>query len=243
MDSNDGESPAPPNQLVGAAAEAEATGEVGDGPEGATEVFATSTLIGEQEDMLMDDVVALKTTSDQDTMYYHEAMQEPDADEFRKAMTSEWGGQMTNGNFLKMKRSEVPEEAKILPSVWQMKRKIDVSMGEVKQCKARLNLDGSRMEHGVDYQLTYAPVAKWNTIRLALIMTILKDWVTAQIDHVLAFRQAPIEKKMCMHLPKGCDMTNKERNEYVLKIKRNVYGQKQAGRVWNKYLSDKLTMK
>ena len=135
-DSNDGESSAPPTQLVGAAAEAEAAGGASDGPEGATEVFAASTLIGEQEDMLMnDDVVALKATSDPDTMYYHEAMREPDADEFRKAMTSEWGGQMTNGNFLKMKRSEVPEGAKILPSVWQMKRKRLIT-GEVKRCKA-----------------------------------------------------------------------------------------------------------
>ena len=51
-------------------------------------MFAASTLIGEQEDMLMnDDVVALKATSDLDTMYYHEAMREPDADEFRKAIT------------------------------------------------------------------------------------------------------------------------------------------------------------
>ena len=115
-----------------------------------------------------------------------------------------------------------------------------MSTGEIKRYKARLNLDGSRMVQGVDYQLTYAPVAKWQTIRLTMILAIVHNWRTVQIDYVLAFPQAPIEKEMFMQMPKGLKLTNDE-NEHVLKVKRNVYGQKQAGRVWNKYLTDKLT--
>ena len=118
----------------------------------------------------------MKATSDPDTLYYHEAMKEPDAAKFEDAMGQEWEGQVMNGNFQSMLKSEVPPGAKILPSVWQLKRKRNMSTGEIKRYKARLNLDGSRMEQGVDYNLTYAPIAKWQTIRLCMILSIINGW-------------------------------------------------------------------
>jgi hypothetical protein len=57
-------------------------------------------------------------------MYHHQAMKQPDAEEFRKAMKKEWNDQLQNGNFT-MHRSRVPEGATILPAVWQMRRKRD----------------------------------------------------------------------------------------------------------------------
>jgi len=57
---------------------------------------------------------------------------------------------------------------------------------------------------------------------------------------VLAFPQAPVEKEIYMKVPKGFEITGKNPDDYVLKLERNVYGQKQAGRVWNKYLERKL---
>ncbi len=41
-------------------------------------------------------------------------------------------------------------------------------------------------------------------------------------------------------MPKGFQITGKDPDDYVLKLNENVYGQKQAGRVWNKYLEKKL---
>ena len=43
---------------------------------------------------------------------------------------------------------------------------------------------------------------------------------------------------MYMEVPKGFNINNSK--EYVLKLKKNLYGQKQAGRVWNKHLVTKL---
>merc|ERR1739841_141909 len=111
---------------------------------------------------------AFKASSDPDTMYHHQAMQEPDRDRFREAMTKEWDGQANNKNFTLMRRSDVPEGATILPAVWQMRRKSDVKTGEIKKYKARLNLDGSRMVKHKHYDLTYAPVVKWYSIRMML---------------------------------------------------------------------------
>ena len=43
-----------------------------------------------------------------------------------------------------------------------------------------------------------------------------------------------------MKIPKGFKVTGSNSEDYVLRLNRNVYGQKQAGRVWNKYLERKL---
>ena len=44
-----------------------------------------------------------------------------------------------------------------------------------------------------------------------------------------------------MRIPTGMQVPNGNKSDYVLQLKRNIYGQKQAARVWNKYLVQKLT--
>lgn len=97
------------------------------------------------------------------------------------------------------------------------------------------------MIKGIDYNETYAPVAKWSTIRLILSLAAVHNWHTRQLDYVLAFPQAPVERELYMEVPKGFVIEDGKSEDYLLKIKRNIYGQKQAGRVWNRYLVNKLT--
>ena len=184
----------------------------------------------------LDDMHAMKATADPDTLYYHEAMKEPDADKFKEAMLKEWVDQEANNNFSIIPISQVPEGKSILPAVWQMRRKREVSTGKIKKYKARMNLDGSRMKKGIDYELTYAPVVRWSSIRLALILSILNDWHTVQLDYVHAFPQAPVEKEIHMKIPAGIQLVDGNNKDFCLKMHRNIYGQRQAGRVWNKYL-------
>jgi hypothetical protein len=174
----------------------------------------------------------------------HEAMKEPDHQKFREAMQKEWEDQLANGNFSLIKRAKVPKGKIVLPAVWQMKRKRDIRTQMVKKYKARLNIDGSRMKPGVHYDETYAPVASWTSVRLLLALAASCGWRTTQIDYVLAFPQAPVEREIYMEIPKGFKLAEKyKHDDYVLQIHRNIYGQKQAGRVWNKYLVDKLVNK
>jgi hypothetical protein len=122
-----------------------------------------------------------------------------------------------------------------------MKRKRDIKTRKIKKYKARLNIDGSRMEKGIHYWDTYAPVASWNSIRLLLAMTAMHEWHTTQLDFVLAFPQAPVERVLYMSIPKGFEADRGKTQDFVLQLHKNVYGQKQAGRVWNQYLVNKLT--
>jgi hypothetical protein len=136
-------------------------------------------------------------------------------------------------------RKEVPEGIKVLPSVWAMKRKRRIATREVYKWKARLNIDGSKQQYGLNYWETYSPVASWTTIRLLLVFTLIYGWKTKQIDFVLAYTQADVECDLYMEIPKGFEVVG-EPSDYVLKLKKNLFGQKQAGRVWNKHLVNKL---
>ncbi len=146
----------------------------------------------------IDDPLAFKASTDPDIMYMHEAMKQKDKDKFIEAMEKEVADRMKNGNFTIVRKDTVPEDKAILPAVWQMRRKRDIQTRNIKKYKARLNIDGSRMEKGIHYDLTYAPIVSWNSICLLLILVAVHGWVTKQIDYVSAFPQAPVEKEIYM---------------------------------------------
>ena len=77
---------------------------------------------------------------------------------------------------------------------------------------------------------------------MILTMAIIKGWHTKQIDFVQAYTQAKIKTdNVYMKIPKGFEIQSMKPDEYILKIDRNIYGGKAAGRVWNKHLVSKLT--
>ena len=133
-------------------------------------------------------------------------------------MQKEMDDQLAKGNFTLVKCTRVPKGRIILPAVWQMKQKRNIRTREIKKYKARLNIDGSKMKHGEHYDQTYAPVASWTSVRLLLALASIHGWHTTQIDYVLAFPQAPVEREIYMEIPKGFKVTDADPKEYVLKI-------------------------
>jgi Reverse transcriptase (RNA-dependent DNA polymerase) len=73
-----------------------------------------------------------------------------------------------------------------------------------------------------------------------LILAAQHNWHTVQIDYVLAFPQAPIERTLYMEIPKGFKLEDGYGRDFVLKLHQNVYGSKNAGRTWYQSLSQKL---
>ena len=76
-------------------------------------------------------------------------------------------------------------------------------------------------------------------------LAIINNWHTRQIDFVQAFTQADIERDLYMKLPPGFvvpgkQLSEEDRKNYVLKLEKNLYGQKQAGRVWYMHLRENL---
>jgi len=195
------------------------------------------------EDQLLDPLYSFKATSDPDTMYHHQAMRQPDREDFKLAMNKELQDQMANGNFTVLRRDKLPAGTQVLPTVWQMKRKRDIKTGAILKHKARLNIDGSKMKKGVHFDETYAPVANWSSVRLLLTLVTALGWSSVQIDYVQAFPQAPVEKPLYLKIPIGFKMSKGDPKDYVLRVDRNVYGQRQASRIWHQHLVKILTTK
>ena len=206
----------------------------------AYEVLATYFEHEIADDMM--DPIAFLAKTDPDIMYYHQAMKADDSKQFRQAMQGEVDSHNSNEHWEIRRRDQVPEGVKVLDSVWAMRRKRRIKTKEVYKWKARLNIHGGQQEYGVNYWETFAPVVTWISIRLVLILSILLVWYTRQIDFVLAYPQAQIETPLWMEVPKGVTIHGmpKQSKDYVLELKKNLYGQKQAGRVWYKHLANGL---
>ena len=184
----------------------------------------------------MEDPIAFAATTNPDILYWDQAMKAPDRDKFLEAVKVELDGHEQMGNYEPIPIDEVPKGMKLLDMVWSMRRKRRIKTQEVYKWKARLNVHGGQQEHGVHYWDTYAPVVTWQTVRFFLILSLLMGWRSRQLDFVMAYPQAPAEMPLYLRLPQGYKRKGMTRKTHVLKLKRNVYGQKQAIRVWNQYM-------
>ena len=66
-----------------------------------------------------------------DIMYFHQAMQQDDADEFVKAVVKEVNGHIEHNRWQLVHRDQVPEGIDPIPSVWSMRRKRNLTTNEV----------------------------------------------------------------------------------------------------------------
>ena len=93
-----------------------------------------------QEDYKIQDLmmnpIAFQGTSDPDTMYWSQAMREPDALEFKKAAIKEFNDRSDREHWELMERKDVPAHKKVLPAVWSMNKKRDIKTRKITKYKA-----------------------------------------------------------------------------------------------------------
>jgi len=178
-----------------------------------------------------------------DIMFYHQALQQPDAKQFADAVIKEVNGHVDINHWNLIKQEDVPEDAQVVPSVWSMRRKRNLTTNEITKHKARLNLHlhGGKQVFGMNYFETYVAVVTWFAIRLMIVMGIIFYWALCQVDFVMAYPQTSIKTDIYMELPQGIQTKTGNSMDHVLKLLKNIYGQKQAGRVRKSFLVDKLT--
>ncbi len=175
-----------------------------------------------------------------DFMHLHQALWQPDACQFVNSVVKEINGCVDQKHWLVILKEEVPEDTDIIPSVWALWCKRNLTTGAITKHKARLNLHGGKQEFGMTYYDMYAPVVTWFATRLMIVFGILFNWSLWQVDFVMAYPQATIEIDMYMEITQGIHLKNGNSKDHLLKLLANLYSQKQAGCVWNSYLVNKL---
>ena len=115
----------------------------------------------------------------------------------------------------------LPKGMKPIGCIWVFTVKLKPN-GSINRYKARLVAKGYAQRYGIDYQDTFAPVAKINTIRILISIAANRDWPLQQFDVKNAFLNGDLEEEVYMELPLGVKNGSSCKGE-VCKLKKSHF--------------------
>ena len=130
-----------------------------------------------------------------------------------------------------------PRNKTIIGTRWVFRNKLDDS-GNIVRNKARLVAQGFNQQEGIDYDETYAPVARLEAIRLLIAFASHKGFKLFQMDVKTAFLNGTLQEEVYVKQPPGFESTSNPDHVYFLE--KALYGLKQAPRAWYDCLSEFL---
>ncbi|GKF06976.1 retrovirus-related pol polyprotein from transposon TNT 1-94 [Tanacetum coccineum] len=122
-----------------------------------------------------------------------------------------------------------PKNMTIIGAKWVFRNKLDDN-GIVSRNKARLVAQGYNQQEGIDYDETYAPVARLESIRILLAYACALDFKLFQMDVKSAFLNGFINEEVYVAQPPG--FIDFKKPDHVYKLKKALYSLKQAPKAW-----------
>ena len=178
-----------------------------------------------------------------------DAMSRSDRKQWWKATQSEYKALLDNNTWDLV---EISPQTKTIGTRWVYVVKYDQD-GNVERYKARLVAQGFTQKLGINYgeHEVYAPVASFPTIRLLIAIAIKMGAEIEQMDINSAYLNGFINRDVYLRLPEGYDSLVKgqytqetkatmKKKRRALKLKRTLYGLKQAGRLWNEEFNRRM---
>lgn len=153
-----------------------------------------------------------------------EALAGPDREKWLEAIRSELRSLLRNHTWDLVKRQNDQE---VVDSKWLFKIKDDGRF------KARLVARGFTQTYGLDYFETYAPVARFASIRLLFALAARFGLRIQQMDVDTAFLYGNLDEEIFMEQPPGF-----VEEGLVCRLRRSLYGLKQAPRVWYQVIDE-----
>jgi len=127
-----------------------------------------------------------------------------------------------------------PQNQSVIGTRWVFINKLDEE-GKVTRNKARLVAQGYNQQEGIDYDETYAPVARLEAIKILLAYASHKCIKLFQMDVKSAFLNGFLNEEVYVHQPLGFEDLQKPK--HVFKLTKALNGLKQAPRAWYERLS------
>jgi hypothetical protein len=145
---------------------------------------------------------------------------------WKDAMVEEYNSIMKNDVWEVVLR---PEGKSVVTSRWLYKIKYVVD-GSIEKFKARFVARGFSQVEGVDYDETFALVARYTSIRAVISIAAEMGWKIHQMDVKTTFLNGLIEEEVYIEQPQGFEVHG--RDSHVCRLKKALYGLKQAPRAW-----------
>ncbi|WRX09128.1 Integrase [Theobroma cacao] len=137
-----------------------------------------------------------------------------------------------------------PKDRQLIGVKWIFKRKLNPD-GTLNRYKARLVVKGYSQILGIDFQETFAPVARLDTIRLLIALAAAFQWKLFHLDVKSAFLNGKLDEEIYVEQPPGFELCSGQGK--VFKLHKALYGLKQAPCAWynriNTYLLDQGFLK
>src|ERR1044071_497299 len=122
-----------------------------------------------------------------------------------------------------------PKDRHIIRTRWVFRNKLDDS-GTVIRNKARLVAQGYNQQEGIDYDETFAPVARIEAIRLLIAYAAHKGFKLFQMDVKTTFLNGVLQEEVYVKQPPGFE--DPKNPDHVYHLDKALYGLKQAPRAW-----------
>ncbi|KAF1318426.1 Integrase catalytic core protein, partial [Globisporangium splendens] len=163
---------------------------------------------------------------------FESAMESSDASKWMEACDSEFKSLCKNETW---ELVPLPRGRKAISSKWVFKVRETVE-DLIERYKARLVVKRFLQKYGVDFEETFAPVAKFVSIRIILSIVAQYKLVLHQMDVKTAFLNGLLEEEIYMKQPVG--FVDPKYPDHVCKLKRALYGLKQSPRMWNQTIDE-----